>query len=89
MNDTPIYDNVNTPDPEKTWKDDLRDFVKTSRKAITAGLGAFAASAGTAVPLIFGDGVVTIAELVPALVISVGAGIAIGLATYQVPNDAR
>lgn len=91
MSNTPIVDNMNNtePEPEKTWREDLRDFLRTSRKAVTAGLGAFASSIGVAIPLIFGDGVVTAVELVPALVIALGAGLAFGIATYQVPNDAR
>lgn len=72
---------------EKSWKDDLRDFVRTSRKAVTAGLGAFAGSIGAAIHPVFADGSVTSNELIPALVIAVGAGLAIGIATYQVPNE--
>ena len=74
---------------EKSWKDDLRDFVRTSRKAVTAGLGAFAGSIGAAIPAVFADGSVTPNELIPALVIAVGAGLSIGIATYQVPNEPR
>lgn len=85
MSDTPI----NNLEPEKSWRDDLKDFVKTSRKAIVSGLGAFAGSIGSAIPAIFADGVVTQAELAPAIVIAVGAALVIGLAVYQVPNDAR
>lgn len=88
MSDSPIFDKINNPEPEKSWKEDLSDFVKTSRKAITAGLGAFASAIGVSVPLIFGDGVVTVAEVIPAAVIALGAGLAMGIATYQVPNDA-
>lgn len=84
MSNTPI----NNPDSEKTWKNDLRDFIRTSRKAITAGLGALAGSLGAAVPVIFADGIVTQAELVPAVVVSVGAGLSVGLAVYGVSNDA-
>lgn len=85
MSDTPI----NNPEPEKSWRDHLKDFVKTSRKAIVSGLGAFAASIGVAIPAIFADGVVTQAELTPAIVISIGAALVVGLAVYQVPNDDR
>lgn len=85
MSDTPI----NNPEQQKSWRDDLKDFVKTSRKAIVSGLGAFAGSIGAVIPAIFADGVVTQAELTPAIVIAVGSAIVVGLATYQVPNDAR
>ncbi len=74
---------------EKTWKDDMKDFVRTSRKAIVSSLGAFAGSIGVAIPAIFADGVVTQAELTPAIVISIGAALVTGLAVYQVSNDAR
>ena len=85
MSNTPI----NNPESEKTWKDHMRDFVKTSRKAIVSGLGAFAGSLSAALPAIYADGVVTQAELTPAIVIAIGAALVVGLATYQVPNDAR
>lgn len=57
------------------------------RKALIAGIGAFASSATPLIIANTADGSLTWSEILMTATISIGAGVAFGLTTWAVPNE--
>lgn len=61
-------------------------FIKRSRKALVAAVIGLAGSLGPKILEITADGVVTGGEVITSTVVSLGVGIAAGLAVWYTPN---
>jgi len=87
----PPFDPPLTPTITREEYQDLLDnekngWIVRSRKALAAGATALAGALALATPLITGDGIVTWAEVQPALIIAGGVALATGFVTWQTPN---
>ena len=88
FNGTPVDPEQNNEHNEITEYDSFTGpgFVARSRKAFVAGTVALSGALALAIPTAFGDGVVSVGELVPIGVAALGVGLVAFFGTWGTPN---
>lgn len=85
--DPPLTPNISREEYQDLLDAEKNGWIDRSRKALAAGATAFAGALAIGIPSVFGDGIVTVEEIVPLAIASVGIGLAAGFATWATPNE--
>jgi hypothetical protein len=84
--DPPLSPTISREEYQDLLDAEKNGWIDRSRKALAAGATAFAGALGIGIPTVFADGVVTLEEIIPLTVASIGIGLAAGCATWATPN---